>query len=81
MLPFQQSMFCSQSIYRVITLAPGSHESTDSISGLLSRDNMSVFINMSDVDLDGSMVFGGDKAVGSSTIHEQSQKKGTSNKI
>ena len=72
-LPFQQSVLCRQSIYRVITLAPGSHESTHSVRGLLSRDDVSILINMSDVDLDGSVVLGGDETVGRSTIHTQSQ--------
>lgn len=83
-LPFQQSVLCCQSIYRVITLTPGSHESTNGVRCLLSRDDVSILVNMSDVDLDGSVVLGSDETVSSSTIHTQSQHykpKGYNQKI
>jgi len=37
---------------------------------LFSRDDVAVFINQSDINLDRSMILGGDKAVGCSAEEE-----------
>jgi hypothetical protein len=66
-LPLQQTISSSQSVYTIITLTPAPHKSADGICGMLATDDMSIFIDVTNVDLHRGVVLGSDEAASAGT--------------
>ena len=64
----QQTIILSQSVQRIVRFTSGSDVTGQSVSDVLTWDSSTFFVNLGDVDLNGSMVLGLDDAVSGRTL-------------
>ena len=64
----QQTVVLSQSVQRVVRFTSSSDVTGQSVSDVFTWDSSTFFINLSDVDLNGSVILGLDNAVSSRTL-------------
>ena len=74
-LPFQQLVLSCQAIDTIIAFTSCSYESTEGICCVLSGDNMSVLIDVTNIDLHRCMIFSGNETVRRGTINGQKRHK------
>lgn len=64
----QQTSLLGQSVHGVVSLTSGSDVAGQGEGGVVTWDGSALSIDVSDVDLDGSVVLGLDDSVGSRTL-------------
>lgn len=60
----QQAVTLSEAVHGVVRLAHGADESTQGVDVVLSRNRVTLLVNLGDGDLHGAVVLGLDNAIG-----------------